>query len=124
MNYRNPALTKLARGRDCTIRRPGYCNGDPATSVWAHSNFQIHGKGKSLKAHDIFGCIACSGCHHWLDNVPAPREEKLEAFRRANDESLLILFMDGALVVAGTRQRAPRQQQPISKIVPRGERVV
>lgn len=123
MNYRNPALTKLAKGQRCTIRHSRFCNHDPSTTVWAHSNFQRHGKGRGIKAHDIFGCFACSGCHHWLDNVPAPRQEKLDVFTAAHEETLLILVTEGSLVVAGYR---PRTAAPVthSKIVPRGERIV
>lgn len=29
-------LRKAARGRECTVRIPGYCNGNPETSVLAH----------------------------------------------------------------------------------------
>lgn len=51
----------------CTLLIPGICNGRPETSVWAHSNQAIHGKGKGIKAHDVFGCIACSDCHDAVD---------------------------------------------------------
>ncbi|MFO5541033.1 nuclease domain-containing protein, partial [Klebsiella pneumoniae] len=29
-------LRKEARGRECTVRIPGHCNGNPETSVLAH----------------------------------------------------------------------------------------
>lgn len=65
--YRNPKLTKLARGQPCMVRSP-VCNQNPETTVWAHSNFQRHGKGTGLKAHDCFGFFACSDCHYMIDN--------------------------------------------------------
>jgi len=66
-NYRNKKITQFARGKMCTLLIPGICNGNPETSVWAHSNELIHGKGRGIKAHDIFGCIACSDCHDAVD---------------------------------------------------------
>lgn len=56
-------LRKLARGRDCEVRVPGVCNGDPATVVLAHLN----GGGVGRKRHDLHGAYCCSACHSWLD---------------------------------------------------------
>ncbi len=63
---RSKAIRQSARGQPCTVHAPG-CTGDNETTVWAHSNLQLHGKGMGLKAHDIFGCYACVSCHAWLD---------------------------------------------------------
>ena len=124
MMHRDPALTKLARDRNCTLRIPGVCNGDHDTTVWAHSNLHRHGKGRGLKAHDIFGCFACSACHRWLDQGPASRAEKLAAFRDAHEETLLILVTEGSLAVPGAHRQRPPAAQLASKVVPRGERIV
>jgi hypothetical protein len=35
--------------------------------VGAHSNWEVHGKGKSIKASDQFAASACTTCHHELD---------------------------------------------------------
>lgn len=96
-HYRNPKLTAFARGRDCTMHSP-WCNGNPETSVWCHSNELRHGKGKGVKAHDLFGFIGCSGCNSWYDDGPAPREEKQEAFWRAWEASLILACEAGVLV--------------------------
>src|SRR6185295_6980599 len=59
-------LTKLAKGQECLIRVPSYCNGNPETSVWAHVRL-IGISGMSIKSPDLFGAIACSSCHDLVD---------------------------------------------------------
>ena len=92
-----PGLTETARGQDCTLRVPGVCSFDTATTVWAHSNWDEHGKGKGLKAHDPFGCWACSACHDWLDRTRDPRRRAL--FDKARDLTLYRLFEQRKLQV-------------------------
>lgn len=59
-------LTKAARGRDCQIRVPGVCNGNPETTVLAH--YRLAGTcGVGLKPNDLQGAWACSACHDWVD---------------------------------------------------------
>jgi hypothetical protein len=38
-----------------------------AGTTWAHSNWACHGKGKSIKASDIYVAALCAACHHDLD---------------------------------------------------------
>lgn len=97
MNYRNPKITQSADGRVCTMQIPGTCNHDSATTVWAHSNKLRHGKGRGIKAHDIFGAYLCGNCHDWYDKGPASRSEKDDAFQLAHEASLLILVKSGIL---------------------------
>lgn len=59
-------LTELARGRDCKIRVPGHCNGNPETSVWCHVRL-IGISGAGFKAMDLLGAIGCSACHDVVD---------------------------------------------------------
>lgn len=47
-------------------RCPGFCNGDPATTVGAHVRL-VGVSGMSMKAPDLFIAWACSGCHDFLD---------------------------------------------------------
>lgn len=59
-------LRKLAAGRDCRIRLPGVCNGNPATTVLAH--FRLIGvSGMATKVPDQLGAWACSDCHTYVD---------------------------------------------------------
>lgn len=59
-------LRKLARGRQCTVRLPDICNGNPETVVLAH--LRLPGiSGMGFKADDILGAYACSACHDAID---------------------------------------------------------
>lgn len=77
MNHRSKALTQSARGEPCVG-----CGSEDGTVVWAHSNEMEHGKGKSIKAHDLLGNYLCFRCHTWYDTGPASRQEKREFFRQ------------------------------------------
>lgn len=59
-------LTKAARGRDCQVRIPGICNGNPETTVLAH--YRMAGTcGVGCKPNDLQGAWACSACHDEID---------------------------------------------------------
>lgn len=68
---------KEARGRECQIRIPGICNGNPETVVLTH--FRLAGTcGTGIKPPDIQAAWGCSGCHdecdrrtHYIDNETA-----------------------------------------------------
>ena len=94
--YRNKNILKSAKGAPCTVHSV-WCNGKFETVVAAHSNQSIHGKGKSIKAHDCFVAYACSGCHRWLDESAASRAEKVEAFNAAMHRTWLLLLQNGVL---------------------------
>ena len=74
-------LRKLARGQDCTVRVPGFCNGDPATTVLAHYRM-LPFNGTGIKPPDWLGAWACSACHNCIDgvaNVPGYSRDVLRA---------------------------------------------
>ncbi|WKZ93599.1 DUF1364 domain-containing protein [Chimaeribacter arupi] len=59
-------LRKEARGRECQVRLPGICNGNPETVVLAH--YRMAGMcGTGIKPDDLFGAWACSCCHDEID---------------------------------------------------------
>ena len=60
-------ITESARGRECQIRIPGRCNGDPATVVLCHANGSAAGKGIGMKSPDMLGAYGCSACHDCYD---------------------------------------------------------
>lgn len=60
-------LTKAARGRDCQVRVPGVCNGNPETTVLAHLRMSGTRCGVGLKPNDLQGAWACSACHDAID---------------------------------------------------------
>lgn len=54
-----------AKGAKCTLRIPGICNGDAATTVSAH--IRDGGKGLGNKASDLSTASACFECHRVFD---------------------------------------------------------
>lgn len=92
-----PALTRAVRGFPCTLRVPDVCIGGTDTTVWCHSNDQLHGKGVGLKSHDCFGAAGCAACHKWIDSTRDP--ERWEIMNRGRDETLYLLFKEGKLKV-------------------------
>lgn len=93
-------ITDSAAGERCTILLPGVCNGNPATTVWCHSNKLTHGKGVGKKSHEIFGAYGCSACHDVYDRrKPRPKGMTLtevhEYFQIGHDNSLTILIRKG-----------------------------
>ncbi|EIV9529801.1 TPA: DUF1364 domain-containing protein [Klebsiella aerogenes] len=59
-------LRKSARGRECQVRIPGVCNGNPETSVLAH--YRLAGTcGTGCKPDDQQGAITCNCCHDAID---------------------------------------------------------
>jgi hypothetical protein len=61
-------LRREAKGRECLVRIPSVCNGNPETTVLAHlNNKALFGAGMGLKVPDMFGAWACSDCHDVCD---------------------------------------------------------
>lgn len=59
-------LRKLARGKPCYIRLPGYCTGGGDTTVLAH--YRLAGTcGVGMKPPDVNACPACHVCHDIAD---------------------------------------------------------
>lgn len=85
---RQTKLTKAARGRDCQVRVPGVCNGNPETTVLAH--FRLTGTrcGTGLKPHDLQAAWACSACHDAVD-----ARSKTEFSR----DELRVMHMEGVV---------------------------
>ncbi|WP_237858068.1 DUF1364 domain-containing protein [Pseudomonas sp. PGPR81] len=64
---RQSKLTKAARGRECQVRIPGVCNGNPETTVLAH--YRLAGTcGVGIKPNDLQGAWSCSACHDAVDS--------------------------------------------------------
>jgi ferredoxin len=98
--FRSQRLLNQARGRHCTIRIPGVCNGNPETVVAAHSNQLQHGKGMGIKAHDCYAAWACSSCHAEIDQGnKLSRQEKDEYWQAGFERTILQMFLLGIIVV-------------------------
>lgn len=83
----SPALRQSARGRDCTLRLPGVCNGLPETTVLAHA---LTG-GMGGKCSDTVAFFACSACHSVYDRHDSrwrdygPDELRAQALRAVGE---------------------------------------
>ncbi|EPG6221198.1 DUF1364 domain-containing protein [Klebsiella pneumoniae] len=79
-------LRKAARGRECTVRIPGYCNGNPETSVLAH--YRLAGTcGTGCKPDE--GAIACSACHDLIDGRKKTTDYTRDELRLMHAEGVL-----------------------------------
>ena len=61
------ALTRSARGQQCLVRIPNYCNHDPSTVVAAHYRSISLGAGIGFKTDDVLTSYTCSSCHDVID---------------------------------------------------------
>ena len=84
MNHRSQALRDSARDEACVN-----CGAQDGTVVWAHSNEGGHGKGMSIKAHDLLGNYFCAYCHAWYDSGKSDRENKRALFRECYPKSMV-----------------------------------
>jgi ferredoxin len=103
--HRDAKLRALARGKPCMVNPDTLVhrtwNHDPATVVWGHSNLAEHGKGKSIRAHDCFGFLACHGCHALIDQgTRLQREERRLLQRTAMFRTRLYLSRYGLIIGA------------------------
>ena len=81
------------------IQIPNICNGNPETTVAAHSNELRHGKGMGIKAHDCFIAWACNSCHAEIDQGKMDKETKQYYWQRGFERTLLAMMLDEILVI-------------------------
>lgn len=76
---------------------PGVCNGNPETTVAAHSNQQKHGKGVGHKSDDCFIAFACSACHDAIDGRAGrlAKEDRHEHWEIGYIRTMRYLFSRG-----------------------------
>lgn len=81
-------LRKQARGRECQVRIPGICNGNPETSVLAH--YRLAGTcGAGCKPDDAQAAIACNYCHDVIDGRTKTKEYSRDELRLMHAEGVL-----------------------------------
>lgn len=83
MNHRSKALTNSARGETCVN-----CGWSGEGVVWAHSNEGAHGKGLSIKAHDLLGNYLCGPCHAQYDRSGMSWDDKRTMFRECYPKTM------------------------------------
>lgn len=97
MRHESAKLRKSARGQECTVRIPNYCNHNPATVVLAHLN----GGGMGTKKSDLFGAFACSGCHDIIDGRVKASDytmDEIELMHREGVERTQQYWLDTGLL--------------------------
>jgi hypothetical protein len=68
------------------------CGIDDGTVCGAHSNQEIHGKGKGIKASDEFCASLCNKCHYCIDQGNEhTREEKTLMWTLAHHKTVKFL---------------------------------
>lgn len=88
---RSPALMKAYRLIPCQS-----CGADDGTVVGAHSNHACHGKGRSIKASDIYCASLCHKCHHDVDQSSwSGRQERKAKWLLAHQRTVQELLMRG-----------------------------
>lgn len=101
MRYENKKLRDLCRNQPCAVMLYQVCTGGGEDTVAAHSNLGQHGKGMSIKAHDVFTFPCCAACHRELDQgFTMNRAGKGEAIAAALDRWHLRMWRDGLVKVA------------------------
>lgn len=76
----------------CRLIPCQHCGAQDGTVVAAHSNWSEHGKGKSIKASDIYVASLCSICHHQLDQgLLWSREQRKEIWTAAHRKTVALL---------------------------------
>lgn len=77
---RSFALLKACRALPCT-----HCGIEDGTVCAAHSNQAKHGKGRSIKASDIYVASLCARCHTTVDqSMRLTREQREQMWNNAH----------------------------------------
>ena len=97
-----PKILKACHGAPCMLDTE-MCKGGPGMPC--HSNFSEDGKGRGVKAHDLFVAIGCADCHRWLDEGDSPRGEKRDVFHIGMKRTWFYLWTEGVIGIA--KQEAP-----------------
>jgi hypothetical protein len=101
---RSQQLRDSARGQQCTLRFPGYCDCQPETTVLAH--LPLGGSGMRLKGSDDHAVFAGETCHSILDGRKPARisaAEKWECCLRALAETREIQRRLGLISIKGDK---------------------
>ena len=101
---RSAALMGAAAGMPCSLRLPGICNHNAATTVMCH----LPGIGKSVasKVSDLHTAFGCSACHTAIDTFGWERRGLssavvLDAMLRGHAETQARLTTLGIITVKG-----------------------
>lgn len=101
---RSSLIMSAADGQPCSLRLPGICNHNNATTVTAH----LPGIGKSVasKVSDLHTAFACGACHDAIDRWTWEKKGLtaamvLDAMLRGHAETQARLVGMGIIIVPG-----------------------
>lgn len=92
------AYVRDTRLRDmCRAMACQYCgaSGPGAGVTWAHSNQSKHGKGRSIKASDIYVAALCHTCHAWVDQGGGTHAVIVSVWDQAHAKTIETATRDG-----------------------------
>ncbi len=92
----NSKIRQSARGKDCTVRIPGVCNGNHETVVLCHVGRK---RGMGIKCNDIHAIYACSACHAFIDGPDRFLFETRSMVLDALEETQLIMIDEGLIKI-------------------------
>ncbi|QJQ93935.1 MULTISPECIES: nuclease domain-containing protein [Halomonadaceae] len=104
MKIKSNAIRQAARAERCTFEIVGVCNGDEATTVFAHLPDETNGMG--TKSCDLSGAFGCSACHDAIDDRTQPmiaEQEREWYMRRAQTRTWRRLIELGVITIKGAR---------------------
>ena len=94
-NYRNKKILDSARDAPHCF---GCGKDNHGQVVAAHANWLEYGKGRGIKAHDIFVAHLCNECHYLIDEGNLlTKQEKKDLWDRAFKKTLLWMVQTGIL---------------------------
>lgn len=96
-------IRNSACGEKCTLRISNDCQ-DGETVVLCHVG---RSRGTGLKAHDVLAVFGCAACHDIIDgrvNGGLNKHELNTEILRALEETLLIQFAKGNLIMKGAKE--------------------
>jgi hypothetical protein len=83
---RSKKLMELYRTIPCQ-----HCGADNGTVCGAHSNQEKHGKGRGIKASDIYCASLCWNCHMMIDQGELPRGKAVEVWNLAHEKTWALI---------------------------------
>ena len=98
MSIKSKKLRDSARGRDCTLRVPAVCNGNPETVVLCHVSTKLFGS-MGGKSNDQFSFFGCSACHNWTDQRLGTPLERAVYLLDAIAETQDIFIREGLIII-------------------------
>lgn len=90
---RDERLRDMCRAMACQNCYGAVCGNVGVT--WAHSNQSRHGKGKSIKASDVFVAAMGTACHAYLDQGFGTRAQNIALWERAHARTVKLALQLG-----------------------------